>query len=166
MVPWPFPSKPPGSSSDDNNKKSSSSPITHLITSLTSPRSSFTSPNWSSYGEPSNLIATCLLTATILGGARLYRKYLRRIPDADNIEQSWFRKRSLLGYVTSVGDGDNFRMFHTPGGVLAGWGWARKVPELRKELKGRTVSTFFSFSPYFFPLIGLLFKALSTDIVC
>ncbi|KAL8748249.1 MAG: hypothetical protein Q9184_007469, partial [Pyrenodesmia sp. 2 TL-2023] len=52
-----------------------------------------------------------------------------------------WRKRSLFGYVTSVGDADNFRIFHTPGGRLAGWGWLpwRRVPDKVKELKDNTV---------------------------
>jgi hypothetical protein len=41
-----------------------------------------------------------------------------------------------------VGDGDNFRVFHTPGGRLAGWGWLpwRRVPKEKKDLKNKTVS--------------------------
>jgi hypothetical protein len=65
---------------------------------------------------------------------------LRHIPGSGHIAPSFFRRRSLLGKVTSVGDGDGFHMFHTPGGRLAGWGWLRSVPKDRKELKGRTVS--------------------------
>jgi hypothetical protein len=44
--------------------------------------------------------------------------------------------------VTSVGDGDNFRIYHTPGGRLAGWGWlpGRRIPMDKKELKDQTVS--------------------------
>lgn len=40
-----------------------------------------------------------------------------------------------------MGDGDNFRLFHTPGGRLTGWEWmpGRKVPTKREELKDRTV---------------------------
>ncbi len=34
----------------------------------------------------------------------------------------------------SVGDADNFRLFHTPGGRLLGWGWLRQIPEARKDL--------------------------------
>lgn len=39
----------------------------------------------------------------------------------------------------SVGDADNFRFYHTPGGRWLGWGWLRNVKEGRKELKGQTV---------------------------
>lgn len=52
-----------------------------------------------------------------------------------------FRKRSIFGQVTRVGDGDNFHLYHTPGGRLTGWGWLRKVPEKAVDLKKRTVSS-------------------------
>lgn len=74
-----------------------------------------------------------------LGALQLYANYLRRIPGAAYIRPGFFRNRSIYGKVTSVGDGDGFHMFHTPGGRAVGWGWLRKVPEKRKELKDRTV---------------------------
>lgn len=74
-----------------------------------------------------------------LAALQLYANYLRRIPGAAYVRPNFFRNRSLYGKVTSVGDGDNFHLFHTPGGKAVGWGWLRKVPESRKELKGRTV---------------------------
>ena len=45
-------------------------------------------------------------------------------------------------YVTAVGDGDNFRLYHTPGGRLVGWGWfpGRCVADYdRKRLKDQTI---------------------------
>ncbi|KIE03392.1 nuclease domain containing protein, partial [Metarhizium majus ARSEF 297] len=75
-----------------------------------------------------------------LGALQLYANYLRRIPGAAFIRPSFFRTRSLFGRVTGVGDGDGFHLFHTPGGKAVGWGWLRKVPETRKELKDRTIS--------------------------
>ena len=91
--------------------------------------------------DPLNLATTLLLTAASLSVISGYRTYLRRIPVASGIQERVFRRRSLLGRVTSVGDGDNFRLFHTPGGRLAGWGWlpGRKVPVKRDLLKDRTV---------------------------
>lgn len=74
-----------------------------------------------------------------LGALQLYANYLRRIPGAAYIRPHYFRNRSLFGRVSSVGDGDNFHLFHTPGGRAVGWGWLRRIPETRKELKGRTV---------------------------
>lgn len=75
-----------------------------------------------------------------LAALQLYANYLRRIPGAAYVRPNFFRSRSLYGRVTSVGDGDNFHIFHTPGGRAVGWGWLRKVPETRKELRNRTVS--------------------------
>ncbi|EGC46222.1 conserved hypothetical protein [Histoplasma capsulatum var. duboisii H88] len=93
------------------------------------------------FKDPRNLVPTLLLSGGILLCLRIHRKYLRRIPLATSISPTYFHKRSIFGQVTSVGDGDNFRMFHTPGGRLAGWGWLpfRKVPTSKKELKDRTI---------------------------
>jgi hypothetical protein len=99
--------------------------------------------NWSHYTEPRTIISTVVLTTTILVSVRLYRSYLRRIPEATHIQPGFFRKRSLFGTVTRVGDADNFHLFHTPGGRLAGWGWfpGRKIPEKKADLKGKTVNS-------------------------
>ncbi|KAI5847220.1 hypothetical protein DFP73DRAFT_455766, partial [Morchella snyderi] len=69
------------------------------------------------------ILPTLTLTAAALGAAHLYRNHLRRIPDAASIYPSFFRRRSIYGRVTSVGDGDGFRLYHTPGGRCLGWGW-------------------------------------------
>jgi endonuclease YncB( thermonuclease family) len=47
----------------------------------------------------------------------------------------------MFGKVTRVGDADNFHLFHTPGGRLAGWEWmpGRKIPEKKSDLKGKTI---------------------------
>jgi hypothetical protein len=97
--------------------------------------------DWSHYTDPRTVIPTVLLTTTILASVTLYRSYLRRIPVAASIQPTFFRKRSLFGTVTRVGDGDNFHLYHTPGGKLAGWGWlpGRMVPKKREDLKQRTV---------------------------
>lgn len=67
----------------------------------------------------------------------------------DYLKPSLFRRRSLYGYVTSVGDGDNFHLFHTPGGRLLGWNIlprrriAASVKKAKKtanlKVKGNTV---------------------------
>ncbi|KZF25893.1 SNase-domain-containing protein [Xylona heveae TC161] len=97
--------------------------------------------DWSHYTDPRTIVPTILLTGTTLFFVRIYRSYLRRIPAASSIHPDFFRRRSLFGQVTSVGDGDNFRLFHTPGGRLAGWGWmpGRRVPVKKEELKGKTI---------------------------
>ena len=116
--------------------------------------------DWAQFKEPRNLIPTVLLTAGILFTVHVHRRFLRRIPEARNISKSQFRQRRLLGRVTSVGDGDNFRMYHTPGGRLAGWGWLpwKKVPTSKKDLKGGTVGPlFFSSILFYFLFVVLLF---------
>lgn len=74
-----------------------------------------------------------------MGSFILYQNYLKRFPNAATVQDNFFRRRSLLGRVTSVGDGDGFHLYHTPGGKLAGWGWLRKIPDARADLKGNTV---------------------------
>ncbi|KAL1992538.1 hypothetical protein VTN49DRAFT_4570 [Thermomyces lanuginosus] len=97
--------------------------------------------DWKQFTEPRNLIPNVLLTGGILFVVYVHQRFLRRVPEATAISPADFRKRSLLGQVTSVGDGDNFRLYHTPGGRLVGWGWLpwMKVPTDKKELKDRTI---------------------------
>lgn len=76
----------------------------------------------------------------IFGGFVFLKPYLSRIPNARSVPQYVFRRKPLLGKVVSVGDGDNFHFFHTPGGYLAGWGWLRKVPNTSaRKPKGETI---------------------------
>ncbi|KAI1319418.1 putative endonuclease lcl3 [Mortierella claussenii] len=85
------------------------------------------------------LIATALF-GVITASTILYRKRLRRIPSAAYLTPNSLQGRRILkGKVTSVGDSDNFRFYHTPGGVWAGWGWLRHVPTNNKELKNQTL---------------------------
>lgn len=98
--------------------------------------------DYTHYTSTQTLTISAVTTLTTLALVRLYKSYLRRIPTVEYLKPSLFRRRSLYGYVTRVGDGDNFHIFHTPGGKLLGWGWApgRKVQNLKgKELKDRTV---------------------------
>lgn len=74
-----------------------------------------------------------LIASAVFGVATtavlFYRKNLRRIPSAAYLTPNMLKgKRTLKGRVTSVGDSDNFRFYHTPGGIWAGWGWLRHVP--------------------------------------
>lgn len=102
---------------------------------------SLNATDWTHYTDPRTVVPTLLLTSAILMSVRIYSLYLRRIPDAGYIRPGFFRRRSVFGIVTRVGDGDNFHLFHTPGGRLAGWGWmpGRKIPEKGSNLKGKTV---------------------------
>ena len=105
------------------------------------------------YSSPRLLLPCLALFGAAAGSALalgyLYRNYVRRISTASHIQPHFLRRRSLLGKVTSVGDGDNFRLFHTPGGRLMGWGWfpGRGIPSTRKALKDQTVNIYFFSTP-------------------
>lgn len=110
--------------------------------------------DWKAFTEPRTLISSLVLTSGILVAIRFQRRFLRRFPDAPSISPSWLRRRTVFGKVTSVGDGDNFRIYHTPGGRLAGWGWLpwKKVPTNKKELKDQTVSHAINLHPISHPV--------------
>lgn len=126
---------------------SDSSPVPDRITSRTEPpprrpvswNDSINRTDWDHYKDPRTWIPTLLATTAALASLKIYSAYLRRIPGAIYVQPNFFRRRSLFGKVTSVGDGDNFHLFHTPGGRLAGWGWLRSVPSKKPELKNKTV---------------------------
>lgn len=113
------------------------------------------------YASPEFGLSCLGVGMTVLLAARVYRNFVRRIPTASHIPPHLLRRRSLLGQVTSVGDGDGLRIYHTPGGRLLGWGWApgRRVPTGRRELKDQTVPSPLShFPPPFAP-----FRLVSAD---
>ncbi|CAL5872897.1 uncharacterized protein PFLUO_LOCUS7166 [Penicillium psychrofluorescens] len=132
---WP----PWSSPSTDDERDPKSSNVSGPSASI--PATTNTQLDWAAFTEPRTLLPTLILTSGILLAVRFHRRYLRRIPDAPSISPSFLRRRSVFGPVTSVGDGDNFRIFHTPGGRLAGWGWLpwKKVPSTKKELKDNTI---------------------------
>ncbi|OCH90073.1 nuclease [Obba rivulosa] len=92
---------------------------------------------------PPHLLA---LSAFIIGSASAltaryaYVRYFRRTPNSDWVTPDLLAKRRWVkGYVTSVGDADNFRIYHTPG---FGWRWPlkfRRIPAAAKDLKDRTI---------------------------
>lgn len=90
--------------------------------------------------DPKVLLLSAGLSASLLLSYRLYHRYVRRILTYLNLTPSMLNGgRKLYGKVTRVGDGDNFRFYHTPGGPLLGWGWLRKVPEGRSNLQNETL---------------------------
>lgn len=80
---------------------------------------------------------TSILTGGILSSFYVYRCYFRRFTCTSEVPKNVYRGRTLFGRVTSVGDGDNFHFYHTPGGRLAGWGWLRPYPETNKRGLGK-----------------------------
>ncbi|KAI0798199.1 SNase-domain-containing protein [Abortiporus biennis] len=86
------------------------------------------------------LSAFALGSVSTLAGTFAYRRYYRRIPNSDWITPDMFsKKRWVKGKVVSVGDNDNFRIYHTPG---LGWRWPlkfRRIPKTSKALKDQTI---------------------------
>jgi endonuclease YncB( thermonuclease family) len=122
----------PGSGTDDDNKKKTSD---SWVDSLGS-------SDWRTmFTDPRTIIPSIALTVASVTVVRLYKTYLRRIPSVNHIKPSYFRRKGLFGQVTSVGDADNFRLYHTPGGRMAGWGWLpwKRVPTKRDGLSNQTV---------------------------
>ncbi|KAK3952078.1 nuclease domain-protein [Pseudoneurospora amorphoporcata] len=95
--------------------------------------------DWQHYQEPRSIVLYTLPTIGAFALFGIWRSFLRRFRGTAYISPGFFRRRTLLGKVTSVGDGDGFHFFHTPGGRLAGWGWLRRVPTARKQLRDRTI---------------------------
>ncbi|KAF8622606.1 hypothetical protein AX15_006864 [Amanita polypyramis BW_CC] len=76
-----------------------------------------------------------LIVAAVFVVRRVYTRYIKRIPNANHITPAMLeKKRKIQGMVTSVGDADGFRLYHTPEINF------RKVPTTPKELKGQTIS--------------------------
>ncbi|KAF8904690.1 hypothetical protein CPB84DRAFT_1814341 [Gymnopilus junonius] len=87
------------------------------------------------------LAAFAFGSATTISAVLMHRRYGRRIRNIDSLTPGLLaRKRWLKGAVTSVGDADNFKFFHTP--TFAGYTWPfkfRRVPSIGKELKDETL---------------------------
>lgn len=112
----------------------------NTTTSLGTQLSKTIDPN--QWKELSVILPVVVLTTISLGFYHVYSRKLRRYPTIDHLPAAIYNQKSergLLGYVTSVGDGDNFRFYHTPGGYLTGWHWLRKIPSDRKALKDQTI---------------------------
>ena len=65
--------------------------------------------------QPQNWIAPILAAGVGIGLWSFYQNYLRRFPGSEHIAPSFFRRRSLPGKVTSVGDGDGFHLVFVSG---------------------------------------------------
>lgn len=130
-MPWPWSSSP-----SDREKEGKP---TGAGVSTVSWNDSLDVKDWDHFKDPRTWIPAFVITTVLLGGLKIYRTYLRRIPSVNYVLPHHYHRRTLFGRVTSVGDGDGFHFYHTPGGRLAGWGWLRTVPTDKKQLKGQTV---------------------------
>lgn len=91
-----------------------------------------------SYGLDNPYISIPLTCSLALGGSLLWRRHFRRIPSAEYVTPRTLTKRqSIRAYCTSVGDGDNFRVWHTPGVWPLSKLW--RAPTDKKLLKDRTI---------------------------
>lgn len=71
-----------------------------------------------------------IVSGSIIG----YNRYLRQCKNVKEIPYRWFKRHWLYGKVTAVGDGDNFHLYHLPGGIFGGWGWIRSIPRLERNV--------------------------------
>jgi len=79
-------------------------------------------------------------SATAMSIVMTYKRFGRRIRNVDWVTPALLnKKRWIKGIVTSVGDADNFRLYHTP---ALGYNWPlkfRRIP-IQKGLKDETLS--------------------------
>lgn len=93
-----------------------------------------------------SFIGGSILTALSIWCIRSsYQRFFYRIRSADYVTPNMLKSTvgskvrpglRIRGFVTSVGDADNFRLFHTPG---FGWNWLRKIPRKKLDLKDMTI---------------------------
>jgi endonuclease YncB( thermonuclease family) len=85
-------------------------------------------------------LAFLLGSATARGASAAYRRFFKRIKNAEWITPDVLRRRRwITGIVTSVGDADNFRLYHTPGFGWRGLLKFRHVPVTYRGLRGQTI---------------------------
>ncbi|KAN0142068.1 hypothetical protein V8E53_000530, partial [Lactarius tabidus] len=85
-----------------------------------------------------SLLGFLLGSATALGTSTIYRRYFMRLTSAVWITHNILRREPwITGVVTSsMGDGDNFRFYHTPG---FGWRGPLKFRQIHKQLVRNTI---------------------------
>ncbi|KAF9950939.1 putative endonuclease lcl3 [Modicella reniformis] len=145
---WLFTSKTPSSSDNSSIASSTLDAMEHARSSAEEmTAAAAATPSSSSLVKLASIPASLMpfLTAAAVFGVStaaviFYRTRLRRIPSVAYLTPNMLQGRRVLkGKVTSVGDSDNFRFYHTPGGIWTGWGWLRHVPIGTKELKNQTL---------------------------
>ncbi|EAU87708.2 mitochondrial protein [Coprinopsis cinerea okayama7 len=96
--------------------------------------------SWTS--SPTVIAATSAVAGGVLAVSVgfMYGRYGKRLQNSHWITPDWLGgKRWVRGVVTSVGDADNFRLFHTP--LFGGYHWPLKLRSIptRRELKDETL---------------------------
>ncbi|KAI9435460.1 hypothetical protein H4582DRAFT_1969525 [Lactarius indigo] len=85
-------------------------------------------------------LAFLLGSATTLSTYAIYRRFFMRLVSAEWVTPNILKRRPwVTGVVTSVGDGDNFRLYHTPGFGWRGLLKFRHIPRRSRELVGKTI---------------------------
>ncbi|CED85370.1 mitochondrion protein [Phaffia rhodozyma] len=83
-------------------------------------------------------LSACLACGATIGAFYSYRFGWKRIKTADFVTPEMLNgKKWIRGRVTSVGDADNFRIYHTPGPF---WSYPFKLRQIPKDSKGITSS--------------------------
>ncbi|KAF8312326.1 staphylococcal nuclease [Clavulina sp. PMI_390] len=97
--------------------------------------------NWTKTEVWVPYLATAALASTAtFGGLVAYKRFLKRFPDSKHIPAPLIaRKGWIKGVVTSVGDADNFRIYHTPGPLFLWKAPFRRIPTSTKELRNQTI---------------------------
>ncbi|KAI0041676.1 staphylococcal nuclease [Auriscalpium vulgare] len=139
---WPFSSSSDSSKEPTNRRIQPPPPPSPAIIDLSSAREALTQI-FDQPALPSEIIiAAAFLVGAVTtgGGSAAYRRYFKRIPNSGWVSPNMLkRRRWIKGVVTSVGDADNFRLYHTPG-----FGWRfplkfRRIPSTTKDLKDQTI---------------------------
>lgn len=90
--------------------------------------------------HPKVLILSLGVSTSVILSFRVYKRHFSRIRSYLDLTPDMLEgNRKLFGRVTRVGDGDNFRFYHMPGGVFLGWGWLKHVPTKKADLKEQTL---------------------------
>ncbi|KAK5172185.1 putative endonuclease lcl3 [Saxophila tyrrhenica] len=135
--PWAFwrHDQPTASSTNDDKQDRS--------TVAPKPTSWATRLNKTEWTTTQTILIAGVTTATTLAFLRFYKTHIRRVPSISHLKPGALRNRSFYGLVTRVGDGDNFHLYHTPGGRLMGWGWAprRRVKDIMERAKAKGTQT-------------------------
>ncbi|RSH89396.1 putative endonuclease lcl3 [Saitozyma podzolica] len=120
------------------------SPLESITSWFPSSSSSSPSPKSPSSYLPQDPVVAAAVSGFAAAGITLlsvcaYRRYAKRIRNSDYVTSGMLdRKRWIRGVVTSVGDGDNFRLFHTP--LFYRFPLKlRSIPSTPKELKDETI---------------------------
>jgi len=93
--------------------------------------------------SPLSIALICVLAGSVgtVGALRVRKRYWSRILNSQEMPAETIAKQKWIkGVVTSVGDGDNFRLFHTPGPF---WRWPlklRRIPSNKKDLQDATIN--------------------------